>query len=153
MRTLCTLIFLPSLVAVHAQVPADATTLDLPDLMVGTWEGPLGDALYREEWVQVTEGTYEGSASMVQDGKVINEEHMRLTFLADHWVFMASTGGGRITSFVRKEEKDGVWIFENKEHDFPQRIGYQVQGDTLRAYIAKVDDRTDRMDFVLKRVK
>jgi hypothetical protein len=125
----------------------------LADHLVGIWEGPLGEGSYREEWVQHDPTTFHGIARSFADGKQTSEEQMRLTFFADHWVFMASTGGGRITSFVRREVKDGAWIFENKEHDFPQRIGYHVEGDRLRAYIAGSDDQAQRMDFLLKRVQ
>ncbi len=153
MRTTCGLLFLLVVLSTSAQVPLDAAVADLPGKLVGVWEGPLGEGRYREEWAQVTVNTYDGVARMIQGEKVLSEEQMRLTFFAGQWLLIASTGDTRITSFVRVEEKDGVWIFENKEHDFPQRIGYQVKGDTLHAYIAKVDDRSDRMDFVLKRVK
>lgn len=131
----------------------DTTRTNLPDLLVGRWEGSLGEANYSEEWAKVSDGTYEGVALMMTGDSVMSEERMRLTYFAGQWIFIASTGDTRITSFVRMALLDGTWIFENREHDFPQHIGYKVEGSTLRAYIARADDQTDRMDFVLKKVK
>ncbi len=74
-----------------------------------------------------------------------------LNFFAGEWLFIASTGGQRINSFVRVAVMDGAWIFENREHDFPQRIGYRVEGNSLRAYIALLDDTGRRQEFVLGR--
>jgi hypothetical protein len=129
------------------------TTMELPDLLVGTWEGALGDARYREQWTSAGPSTYEGVAQLLENGQVVSEERMRITRFADQWMFIASTGDVRITSFVRMEVRDGAWIFENREHDYPQRVGYSVHADTLRAYIAHLDDRGQRVDFVLKRLE
>jgi len=153
MRTTCCLLFFLVVLTTSAQVPLDVAVVDLPEKLVGVWEGPLGEGRYREVWTQVTVNTYEGVARMIQGEKVLSEEQMRLTFFAGQWLLIASTGDTRITSFVRVEVKDGVWVFENKEHDFPQRIGYHVEGDVLRAYIAGSDDQAQRMDFLLQRVR
>ncbi|MBL7980927.1 MAG: hypothetical protein JNL52_03870 [Flavobacteriales bacterium] len=131
---------------------SDTTQSGLPDLLVGRWEGSLAEGNYSEEWVKVSEGTYEGKAVLLIGDVVRSVEIMRLTFFAGQWVFMASTGGTRITSFVRVAVKDGAWVFENREHDYPQHIGYKVEGKTLSAYIALLNDQADRMDFMLKRV-
>jgi hypothetical protein len=150
MRIFFLFLLLAGAIGATAQ-PGDVIPPELPDRLVGRWEGLLGDANYSEEWVKLSEGTYEGVAVMRVGDVVKSEEHMRLMFFAGQWVFLASTGGTRITSFVRMSMVDGAWIFENREHDYPQRIGYMVAGDTLRAFIALLDDRSERMDFVLKR--
>lgn len=132
-----------------AQPPA--ADLAFIDRLLGAWEGPLDDARYREEWNRQDATTFNGTARVIRNGQVQSEEQMRITYFAGEWLFIASTGGQRITSFVRVAVKDGAWIFENREHDFPQRIGYRVEGDTLNAYIALLDDHGQRMDFVLRK--
>jgi hypothetical protein len=127
------------------------TIVRSPELLVGTWEGPFGDARYREQWLPAGPSTYDGVAHVLENGRVIGEERMRLTRFADQWVFLASTGGSVVTSFVRVEAGDDMWVFENREHDFPQRIGYCVRADTLRAFIDHLYDPGRRVDFVLTR--
>lgn len=105
-----------------------------------------------EEWQAAGDSTFDGTAILYQDGQSAGKEQMRITRFAGQWLFLASTGGTRITCFVLSNEQDGKWIFENREHDYPQRIGYRLHGDTLFAYVALLDDQGDRMDFVLHRV-
>jgi hypothetical protein len=135
-----------------AQYPAH-TEVRMPQLLVGTWEGGSGDARYREEWTPAGPSTFDGVARTLERGQVTSEERMRLTLFAEQWVFMASTASSGVTSFVRVVAHEGTWIFENREHDFPQRIGYSVHADTLRAFIAHLDDQGQRVDFVLTRSK
>ncbi len=130
------------------QPPADAW----PEQLVGRWQGALGAGTYTEEWRKVSDGTYEGTATMQQNGKTVSTEHTRLTWFAGTWLYLAATGHGT-TCFVRATEKDGTWIFQNTEHDFPKRIGYTLNGDALSAYIDDGTDTGNRMDFQLKRVE
>lgn len=146
------ILLLASMLSLHTQAQfLDARSMELPYRPVGTWEGEVDGMQYTEQWRAAGPRTYEGEAHMRKAGQMLSEERMRITHFADQWLFIASTGGARITSFVRVEEKDGAWVFENREHDFPQRIGYRVEGDTLRAYIALLDDQGQRIDFVLRR--
>jgi hypothetical protein len=146
-RLLFSVLLCPALLC--AQPPA--ADVAFTERLVGVWEGPLGDARYRETWHQHDATTFNGIAQVIANGQVVNEEQMRLMYFAGEWLFIASTGGQRITSFVRVAVRDGEWVFENREHDFPQRIGYRVQGDTLSAYIALLDDQGRRQEFVLGR--
>lgn len=124
-----------------------------PEKLVGRWEGAVGSGTYQEEWRKLDDRTYEGQAQMMMNGKVASTERMRLFHFADHWLFVASTGGTNITSFVRMSAEDGTWLFENHEHDFPKRVCYTLKGDTLAAWIDDATDGGVRMDFFLQRVK
>lgn len=124
-----------------------------PENLVGRWEGAVGSGTYQEEWRKLDDRTYEGQAQMVMNGKVASTERMRLFFFSDHWLFVASTGGKNITSFVRTTAEKGTWRFENHEHDFPKRVGYTLKGDTLAAWIDDATEGGVRMDFFLQRVK
>lgn len=124
-----------------------------PEKLVGRWEGAVGMGTYKEEWHKVDDRTYEGKATMAMNGKVASTERMRLFLFADQWLFIAATGGPNITSFVRTAAEKGTWRFENREHDFPKRVGYTLKGDTLAAWIDDGTDAGKRMDFFLQRMK
>jgi len=123
-----------------------------PDQLVGRWQGAMGDGTYAEEWRKVSDGTYEGVATMHQNGRTVSTENTRLTWFAGSWLYIAATGHGT-TCFVRASDNNGTWIFQNNEHDFPKRIGYTIQGDALNAYIDDGADNGKRMEFQLKRVE
>jgi len=55
--------------------------------------------------------------------------------------------------FLSKLIADGQLVFENPEHDFPQRIGYERDGDGMRAWIeGTLDGRSRRVEFAYMRV-
>lgn len=130
-----------------AQGPTDPW----PGQLVGRWEGEVGAGRYVEAWTRVDDLTYDGAATMYKDGQPVGHERMRLMYFADQWLLIASTGGRNITSFVRLPAADATWIFENREHDFPKRIGYRVHGDMLSAWIDDGEEGGPRMDFKLDR--
>ncbi len=121
--------------------------------LVGTWEGDLGGMRYVEEWHRVDETTYEGTAVTWKGEQAVGTEQVRITLFSDHWLYLANPGGQGVTCFVRNSDEASTWIFENREHDFPKRIGYRLQGDSLTAWIAGDDDQDQRMEFGLKRVE
>lgn len=122
--------------------------------LVGTWEGDVGGHRYTEEWRQVDAGTYEGKSTTWSGEDPVATERIRLTAFADRWVYLASPGGRSVTAFVRTEADTDTWVFENKEHDFPKRIGYRFTGkDALTAWIAGASDKDGRMEFRLRRAK
>jgi hypothetical protein len=123
-----------------------------PGQLVGRWTGEVGNGTYTEEWARMDDSTYAGAATMHQDGRVVSTEQVRLMRFAGSWVYLAATAPGRITSFVRIAADDRGWTFANPEHDFPRRIGYTVNGDTLRAWIDDGEAGDRRMDFRLVRV-
>jgi hypothetical protein len=138
---------------------APAPTTDLAadakwlEQLVGKWEGDVGGDRYVEEWRKVSVDTYEGNAETWKGDQVVSKEAIRLTLFSDHWLYLVNPGGQGVTCFVRNTADAGTWIFENKEHDFPKRIGYRIAGDQLTAWIAGKSDEDNRMEFALKRVK
>lgn len=139
---------LVSAIAIHAQNDSDWT-----QRLHGTWEGTVQGQRYVETWT-CADGTCEGRAITYRGDAVTMTEIARITSFAGQWIYLVAPGDHPVTCFVRAGEQGDSWIFENKEHDFPQRIGYTLTGDELQAWIAgpgKDGDR--RFDFKLRRVK
>ncbi|MBP6391758.1 MAG: hypothetical protein KA175_11240 [Flavobacteriales bacterium] len=135
-------------VTCFAQAPADGW----PKRLAGIWEGTVGGDRYMEEWRQVDANTYEGRSTTWSGEKEVGQEQLRITSFAGHWLYLASPGGKSVTCFMRVSAEPDTWIFENKEHDFPKRIGYQLEGkDGLKAWIAGTADADQRMEFHLTR--
>lgn len=136
-----------------ASKPAASDTA-WPARLVGTWEGNVGGQRYTEEWRRMDDATYEGTSATWAGDKQVASERIRLTRFADQWVYLANPGGRSISAFVRVDADADTWVFENKEHDYPERIGYRLTGtDELTAWIAGGTDEERRMEFRLHRVK
>jgi len=56
-------------------------------------------------------------------------EFLRIADTADGVVYFASPGGREATPFRLAEAADRSVVFENPEHDFPQRILYRLGTD------------------------
>lgn len=124
------------------------------DRLAGTWEGEVGGQRYVEEWRIVDATTCEGTSTTWSGSKAVATERLRITFFAGHWLYLANPGEQGVTCFVRVTSDPDTWIFENKEHDFPKRVGYRLNDATgLTAWIAGVSDDAQRTEFQLKRVE
>ncbi|MBK8338573.1 MAG: hypothetical protein IPK99_00480 [Flavobacteriales bacterium] len=132
-----------------AQAPADGWLSRLP----GIWEGTVGGDRYVEEWRQVDANTYEGRSTTWSGDKEAGQEQLRILSFAGHWLYLAAPGGNSVTCFMRESAEPDTWIFENKEHDYPKRLGYQFGGkDSLRIWIAGMTDADQPMEFRLTRM-
>ena len=69
-------------------------------------------------------------------------------------VFVAHPSRQKTARFPAIRLADGEVVFENVQHDFPQRVIYRLDGpDTLRARIEGMRNGTLRgVDFPMKRV-
>ena len=56
---------------------------------------------------------------------------------------------------MAREATDSTVVFENRTHDFPQRVGYRKVGaDSLLAWIeGERNGRTRRIEFPYRRVR
>lgn len=149
-------IFLASALLCIGSLMAQSNTPLLP--FQGTWEGTVNGRRYVEQWT-CANGVCDGSATSYRGDSVSMTETTRIMEFAGHWIFLAWVGEGPMdigpaVAFTRTVANDSTWTFENKQHDFPQRISYTVSRDTLNAYIeGTTKDGEMRLDFKLKRVE
>lgn len=116
---------------------------------LGEWvrEGAKSTAV--ETWTRVSDDTFEGLAYRVRDGQRAVTEYLRLErFGADVFYVAKPAEAGFPTAF-KLVSHDGMHVvFENPDHDFPTRIGYDRDGDALNAWIeGPSEDGVRRIDF------
>ncbi len=118
----------------------------LPTWMVGCWISEDGTSL--EAWSQDSESTLIGFSSVVRENRVSFYELMSIRLHDDgRLVFTAYPSNQPGGSFPAvDQEKDRV-IFENAQHDFPQRIRYRRSDDRLIADIALASGDNE-IDFI-----
>lgn len=110
---------------------------DLANLawMVGTWAETKGEVVTRETWQAAVGGVMNGVGETVRPGKPASAERMKITVEPVGITFTALLPGQPPTPFVRLPGKPGEAVFENKAHDFPQRVTYRRCGADLCARI------------------
>lgn len=137
-----------------------ALDLETLDQLTGTWQGLLNDGAltYTETWKPSGDSLI-GQATLVnKDGKQVLLETLEINRIAGHITYAASINHGTPTVFtltnVNKNKDYSQWTFENKEHDFPQRIIYRMDSkDSLYARVEGTENGEQKQEeFRLKRL-
>lgn len=122
--------------------------------LAGCWEGNLRGSELNEQWMKPAGGTMLGMGRTVAGGKVREYEFLQIREEADGTInYIAKPSGQAEASFKLKQLQNNEVIFENVEHDFPQRIIYRLQSDgSLFARIeGKSNGKARGFDYPMKR--
>lgn len=116
-----------------------ATTLnvhaaEIPKWMAGSWRGESGGAKMEEHWTSADGGVMLGMHRDVFANGKVGFEFLRIVQEKDGTlVYLAMPSGRPATPFPLKTITDSRIVFENAEHDYPQRIIYWRDGERLCA--------------------
>ena len=115
---------------VFVREPADAPwpLIARAAWLAGTWEmGQPGD-LTEEHWLAPRGNSMLAVSRTVKGGRLAWFETVVLRETPEGLVFEAHPSGQPGGSFPAVTVTDSLLVFENPEHDFPQRIGYRRTG-------------------------
>lgn len=144
--------------------PAQTKLADFAS-MSGCWErrDDAKKLLISEQWMAVEGTSIIGMGRTVKGGKTVDWEFMRIEQRDDGIYFVAKPRANPAeTDFklIRSISNLGgagayaEFIFENKAHDFPQRVIYRPAGDKLAARIeGTIQGKAKGIDFPMTRVK
>ena len=96
--------------------------------MEGYWTGTTDGVAMEEVWTAPKGGALLGMHRDVKDGKMVSFEFFRIDTTPNGATYFASPRSKVPTPFRAVEMGDKRVVFENKEHDFPQRILYWLDG-------------------------
>jgi hypothetical protein len=137
---------------------AQTTNPSIKDLswLAGCWEANLRGREVSEQWMKPGGGIMLGMARTVAQGKATEFEFTQIREDKDGSIYyVAKPSGQAEASFklVKLQNKEAV--FENPQHDFPQRIIYRLEPDgSLFARVeATVKGQLRGIDYPYKRAK
>ena len=109
--------------AMPAPAPPRPTLSDL-SWMTGDWiqSGPKGED--RESWLPARGGAMAGVNQVYRPGQPVRMEMMTITTSSTGLVFVAMPAGAEPTVFPLVNDGREKAVFENLDHDFPQRVIY-----------------------------
>lgn len=102
--------------------------------MEGTWSSEIEGTQMTEVWTSPAGGLMLGLHRDVGD-KRVSFEFLRIVERDGELTYVAQPGGGSPTGFIAIENVPGKVVFENPQHDFPQRIIYWQAEASLCARI------------------
>lgn len=114
---------------------ADAPAIADLAWLTGTWVTEDESRKVEETWLAPDHDTMAGvGRTVTKEGKV-SIEFFKLTAEPAGITFTALVGKQPPTPFVLIPGEPGTLVFENKAHDFPQRVFYASCGEDLCARI------------------
>ncbi len=117
-------LFLPAAVTGQDAGPASPAVAVL-GWLEGSWSGTKEGVTSEEHWTSAAGGALVGLHKDVREGRMISFEFLRIvTDEQGRVCYLASPGGSAPTAFCVVELGERRVVFENRQHDFPQRILY-----------------------------
>jgi hypothetical protein len=123
---------IPVIVALLFAAPslqAADSNIDRLAWLGGCWQAEGGEAGSMEHWLPLAGGSMMGVGRTVKQGKTVAYEFMQIREQADGTlVFHAQPSGKPPNTFTAIRVSDTEVVFENLQHDFPQRVAYARDG-------------------------
>jgi hypothetical protein len=121
----------------------------------GCWEGRERDAVIEEMWSKPGGMSLLGLGRKVKENRTVSFEFMQFREENGTLVFLPQPGGGPRVSFPLKDSFRGKMTFENKEHDFPQRVIYERKdpGLMLATVEGTLNGKEEREEFQMRKVR
>jgi Domain of unknown function (DUF6265) len=121
--------------------------------LAGCWQGTGKQEGITEQWMYPAGGLMLGMGRTVKDGRAVEYEFTRISEEHGTLVYTATPSGQETASFTLSGGAAGEFIFENKQHDFPQRVIYKLQDGSLLARIEGTMNGTLKgIEFPMHRV-
>jgi hypothetical protein len=115
-----------------AQLRAAARGVEALFWLAGCWQGGDADRVIEEQWMAPRGGTLIGMSRTVTGDRTSGYEHLQIQQRDGGLFYVARPSGQDETSFALVSDATQLSseaVFENLEHDFPQRIIYRLQPD------------------------
>lgn len=94
----------------------------------GCWEMRRGPSVTQEMWMAPSGGAMLGVSRNVVRDTVREWEHLMLGPTPSGLAYVAKPARQAETAFAATQISDSLLVFENPQHDFPQRILYRRRG-------------------------
>ncbi len=138
--------------------PTAAAVINQLAWLAGKWRHEKAGRVIDEQWMAPAVGVMLGMSRTVSRGKVTEHEFMQVREgPGGALYFIAQPSGQKEAAFQIKSLSATEAVFENPQHDFPQRIIYTLQPDgSLLAAIegpGGADGKDRRIEFSYKRIQ
>jgi len=101
----------------------------ITELFPGTWKMISDKIEYYEEWRLINGSELIGIGFSIEEGDTVLSEELYVKKFSDQLAYVALPVNQAITLFALAEYSESKFIFENEEHDYPQKIIYKFTAD------------------------
>ena len=139
----------------RAEDPPKKPSLDDFAWLAGSWEGEFGGGKFEEHWLAPVGGVMIGMGRVTSDGQTQFTEFLKIVQEGEEISYRAIIEGQPEVAFKLTKHEGGEAVFENPQHDFPQRIIYRLEKDgSLFARVEATKEGVTRgEEFRMKRTR
>ncbi|MBS1598625.1 MAG: hypothetical protein JST75_10410 [Bacteroidetes bacterium] len=105
----------------------------------GVWKTEIKGKTIYERWTKISDNELSGKSYMLKNNDTIVFEATRIVNINNELYYIArvrNQNQGQEVSFKLVSSSNKTFVFENPDHDFPQRVAYQFTAtDSLHAWI------------------
>lgn len=115
--------------------------------MLGNWESKTEEGTLFERWEKLNDSTYDGHAFAISvDGDTTFSENAKVILRNGQLIYSVTVNNEETTDFTLVDIEEQA-VFENINHDYPQRIIYKkMASDSLFARIEGTVDGEDNFE-------
>lgn len=144
-------IFFSLLLAFSSYNHADSPCHSVAELnwLQGQWQAVSGKNTQQETWLAINPTTYQGEGiTRDPDGSVSFQESLHLVTMQGEVFYLAKVKSNPLPVAFRGVQCDGQSAtFENKDHDFPNRLTYQYKKGQLLVEVTNNQGKGFKLTF------
>ncbi|MCT8986211.1 DUF6265 family protein [Shewanella phaeophyticola] len=116
--------------------------------LLGKWQSVQAHSTLQEQWHRVSDNTFEGSGETYTDQWQHNES-LRLLSMPEGIYYLAKVTHNPLpVAFKLTHCKDALAVFENHDHDFPNKIEYHfIDNEHIRVAVSGQDNQGFEIKF------
>jgi Domain of unknown function (DUF6265) len=136
-----------SLVCCSVSAQCELSSLDS---LVGQWQAQTKKSVVSESWHKVSEQSFEGlGQSHDMSGVLKDSEELRLVQMQGNVFYLAKVKHNPLpVAFALISCQNNKFRFENKNHDFPKQLDYQLlSADSLQVDVSDGAGQGFRLNF------
>ncbi|HYF69499.1 MAG TPA: DUF6265 family protein [Ohtaekwangia sp.] len=132
--------------------------IELANWIIGTWENKTQRGSIFETWSKIKDNELAAKSYKLNGKDTVVFETVRLIQEQDSLFYIPTVknqNGGLPVRFSLHAISDGLFVFQNPTHDFPQVIAYKrINADSMVAEVSGVVKGQQRKEmFPMKRIK
>ncbi len=119
--------------------------------IAGKWENISDSSRFYENWEKMNDSVFAGEAFVIESGETVFSEKISIEKKGSdifYFANVADQNNGQPIPFKLISSSLNEVIFENKDHDFPNKITYsQISGDSMMVKIEGLRMRKSHTEY------
>jgi len=145
---------LAAVVSCQKKDGAEKDKIKIANWLIGNWENTSPDGILTENWQKLNDSTFTAASYLIKGKDTIHLESIVLARKGETLTYLATVKGqndNKPVAFTSTNETENKLIFENPQHDYPQKITYtKGPNNTLTAEVkGKLEGKVTTERFIM----